>query len=107
MNWKLFWGYMLAAAIVLVLGVGAFVVLNNIGGQWTLQVIWRPVTLRPAAWLLIAGAAGAIGWWTIHRLVPLAARVLKEGAKLRKSRQQTRAIKDLQKERAREDKPES
>ena len=105
MNWNLIKGYVLATAAVLILAAAAFIVLNNIGGQWTLQVIWRPATMRPAAWLLAIGVSGAIVWWTIYRLAPLAVRTLKEGTKLRKSRQHSQAIKDFQKDRAQKAKP--
>ncbi|MHC4718361.1 MAG: hypothetical protein ACYS5V_15420, partial [Planctomycetota bacterium] len=72
MNLKLVKGYVLATIAVLILALAAFVVLTNIGNEWTLHVIWRSVTMRRAAWLLVAGIAGAIVWWTIRRLIPRA-----------------------------------
>ncbi len=96
MNFRLFKGYFLATAAVGILAVAAFVVLTNLGDEWTLHVIWKSVTMRRALWLLVAGVSGAVVWWTIRRLVPNAVATLREGTKLRKTQEQAQQLKDLQ-----------
>lgn len=90
MNLKLLKGYMLAALTVLVLAAAAVLLVNNIGGQWPMQVFWRPVTLRPAAGLILAGVGGLVVWWTLRRLLPRAITELRQGRRARRAGQSPR-----------------
>jgi len=101
MNLKLLQGYTLAILCVLVLAAAGFLLLNNIGGEWEMQVFWRPVKMGPAAWLLLAALGGVVLWWTLTKLLPMAISSLKAGAKLRRQKdadQQLRQLTSRQKE---------
>ena len=95
MNLRLLQGYALAILVVVILVAAGFILLNNIGGEWTMQVVWRPVTLRPAAWLLLAALGGLILWWTFSKLLPTAVSALKAGARLRREKRAQQQLRDL------------
>jgi hypothetical protein len=80
-------GYLLAVLCLVILVAAAFLLLNNIGGAWSMQVFWRPVTLRPAAWLLLAAAGGVVVYWTLRRLLPAAIANLRQAAALKRAEQ--------------------
>ena len=90
MNLSLLKGYLLAAVTVLVLVAAAVLVLNNLKAQndspWVLQVFYRPVTLSPAAWLLLAGAGGVVVFLTLWQVLPRALRSLRAGAAKRRAK---------------------
>ena len=83
MNWKLLRGYVLAIVAALILVVAGILLVNNIGGAWQMQVFWRPVTMGPAAWLLLAAAGGVVLWKTFTKLLPWSVSAFKAGARQR------------------------
>jgi len=95
MNWNLLKGYLLAALVLAVLAAGGILVLNNLGGAWQMQVFWKPVTMRPAAWLLCAAAGGLVVWWTLTKVLPVAVAALRAGNQVRRERQTRRDLKDM------------
>ena len=96
MNLKLLRGYVLAVLTVLILGAAAVLLVNNIGKgeDWQLQVYWRPVALRPAAWLILAGLGGVIVWWTVRRLLPRAIADIRSARRARRSAQSPQVQRD-------------
>lgn len=93
MNLKLLKGYLLALLCLIILVAAAFLLVNNIGGRWQMQVFWRPVVLRPAAWLLLAGAGGLVVYWTLRKVLPAAIASLREGAAIRRAKTTAKELK--------------
>ena len=93
MKLKTLRGYVLAFVSLAVLTLAAVLLLNNIGGQWEMQVIYRPVILRPAAWLLLAGAGGVVIFGTVAKLAPRAIKDLRAGVAARRARSGNRKAK--------------
>lgn len=97
MNFNLIKGYLQALLSILILTATAILIVNNIGGEWRMQVFWRPVRLRPAVWLLLAAAGGIIIWYTITRLVPTAIASLRKGKKSQREKANHRKVMELEK----------
>jgi len=95
MNLNLLKGYLLAALVLAVLAAGGILLLNNLGGDWQMQVFWRPVTMRPAAWLLCAAAGGLAVWWTTTKVLPAAVAALRAGNQTRRERRTRQDLKDM------------
>ena len=98
MNVKLLKGYVLAFVSLVVLTAAAFLVLNNIGGKpWELWVFWKPVSQRPAAWLVMAGLGGVVVYLTVRRLLPKAIADLREGTGIRRAKATARHVSQIEK----------
>ena len=98
MNLKLVRGYFLAVLALLILVAAAILVITNIGGQWDMHFFWKPISLAPAAAMLVIGACGVVVWYTILKLVPAAMRRMREGKKASRIRDAQRKLKSLEKE---------
>ena len=98
MNMKLLKGYVLLGLTVLVLVAAGFLLLNNLKAKppWTMQVFFRPVTLSPAAWLLLAGAGGIVVYWMLRHVLPRSVRSLKDGSARRRARQTEQRLRGLE-----------
>jgi len=97
MNLNLLKGYLLALLSLLILTAAAILLVNNIGGSWRMQVFWRPLTLRPAVWLLLAAGGGVVIWYTITRLIPTAIASLRSGKKRQREKENHQRLKELEK----------
>ena len=86
MNLRLILGYVLLVVCLLALAAAIFLEVNNLGGSWTMQVFWRPVTLTPAVWLLLGAAGGVALWLTLTHLLPLSVRMIGRGRRTRRER---------------------
>ena len=67
----------------------------NLDRDWRLKVYYMDVIQRRAVWLLLAGAAGVVVYWTARRLLPRAVADLREGTHIRRGKQTARHLKDL------------
>ena len=95
MNLKLLRGYLLALISILILGAAAVLLVINLDRDWRLKVYYMDVIQRRAVWLLLAGAAGVVVYWTARRLLPRAVADLREGTHIRRGKQTARHLKDL------------
>ena len=93
MNLRLILGYVLLVVCLLALAAAIFLEVNNLGGSWTMQVFWRPVTLTPAVWLLLGAAGGVALWLTLTHLLPLSVRMIGRGRRTRRERLLKQALK--------------
>ena len=100
MNLRLILGYVLLVVCVLALAAAVFLEVNNLGGAWTMQVFWRPVTLTPAVWLLLGAAGGAVLWLALTRLLPLSVRMISHGRQTRRERLDKETLKEVRQEQA-------
>ncbi len=96
MNMKLIKGYTLAILSLMILAAAGILILNNLGGEWKMQFFWKPVTLRPAVGMLLAGAGGVIVWYTVLKLVPTAVASLRKGKKLQQTQSDHERLKNLE-----------
>lgn len=95
MNLRLILGYVLLVVCLLALAAAIFLVVNNLGGEWTMQVFWRPATLTPAVWLLLGAVGGAALWLTLTRLLPLSVRMIGQGRRIRDERELKEAAREV------------
>ena len=105
MNMKLVKGYALAILALLILVAAGILLLNNIGGEWTMQFFWKPITLRPAVGMLLSAVAGVVVWYTAVKLLPAALASLRKGKKLQQTKNDQKRLKDL--ENRKDDSPKS
>jgi len=94
MNLKLLKGYVLAAMSILILGAAAVLLVINLDRDWRLKVYYMDVIQRRAVWLLLAGAAGVVVFWTARKLLPRTVADLREGSHIRQGKQVARQLKD-------------
>ena len=95
MNVKLLRGYVLAILSALILAAAGILLLNNIGGEWQMQVFWRPVRMGPAAWLLLAAGGGVVLWWTCSKLLPASISSLRAGTRQRREKRMKKDLEGL------------
>jgi len=98
MNLKLLRGYFLAVLALLILAAAAILLINNIGGQWSMQFFWKPISLAPAAAMLVISACGVVVWYTILKLIPAAMRRMREGKRASRIRDAQQRLKSLENE---------
>ena len=98
MNIKLVKGYSLAVLVLLILVAVGILLLNNLGGKWAMQFFWKPIELRPAVGMLLAGASGIIVWYTVIRLLPMAFKTLRKGKNLQQTKNNQQRLKELEKQ---------
>ena len=98
MNMKLIRGYAMAILGLLVLVATGILLLNNLGGKWEMQFFWKPVTLSPAAGMLLAGMSGIIVWYTVIKLLPMAFKTLRKGKNLQQTKNNQQRLKELEKQ---------
>ncbi|MCK4623973.1 MAG: hypothetical protein KAV00_01590 [Phycisphaerae bacterium] len=97
MNMKLVKGYALAILVLLILAAAGILLLNNLGGKWQMQFFWKPITLRPAVGMLLAGAAGVVVWYTAVKLLPAAIASLRKGKNIQQTQNDRKRLKNLEK----------
>ena len=100
MNTKLFKGYFLSVLSLLVLVAAGFLLINNLGGEWSMQFFWKPISPRPAAAMLVIAACGVVIWHVMVKLLPAALRALRRGKKLSHAEDTQRRLKDLEGQKA-------
>ncbi len=96
MNMKLVKGYTLAILALLILVAAGILLLNNLGGEWKMQFFWKPITLRPAVGMLLAGVAGVVVWYTAIRLLPTALVSLRKGKEIQQTKNDQQRLKNLE-----------
>ncbi|MDY7011101.1 MAG: LapA family protein [Planctomycetota bacterium] len=96
MNMKLAKGYVLAVLVLLILAAAGILVLTNMD-PWTLHVFWTNRTMPQSVWLLLAGAAGVVVWYTVVKLLPTAVASLREGKKFQQAQNDRKRLKNLEK----------
>jgi hypothetical protein len=99
MNLRLLTGYVLLVICAGVVALAAIITLMNTGYSWELHVLYRPVSMSRAAWLLLAAAGGIVIALDVGWLLPRTIRQLQSGLAEKKQKTQEKMLKAISAER--------
>ena len=95
MNLRLFSGYVLAIAAVVILAAAGMLLVGNLRLVCDIHLFIGNWQVSTSAVLLLSAVGGVVLWWTLRRLLPKGVSALRAGARLRREKQAQKQLKDL------------